>query len=378
MSTIATDIPSLALIDFYLGRLGWSKTPTTRSGIIAYLEPSEQNQLEIFLPTSEQVPGYRSLISDAIRILSYYEDSDEHIIKRSIQSLDYDLHSYRVLKANNSISITLLEGILSSAKQTFKESVKIEQSIFLRTLSNTDRGRENSVRDQVEIFIDNCNFCHTWHGSFGVTLESPLCIPSFGLDFEIPEPLGRKASKRILRGMATINEATELSSSSYLVDKMSANDILIFSSYPLLQEHIQTQSIEYSMTFSPVIENGAELKSSNKFEIRPKTLRLIERAVEQVKQPETEYDTEIIGFPETISAAQDVLLNNVDGERKVTVKGVCRELSSISIKLDLSLEDYKKAIRAQDEAKTVRVGCRIKKKQKGWEAIKLYHFDLIQ
>jgi hypothetical protein len=45
--------------------------------------------------------------------------------------------------------------------------------------------------------------------------------------------------------------------------------------------------------------------------------------------------------------------------------------------MDLSLDDYKKAIRAQAEVREVRVRCDVKKRYRGWEVVSVKSFDLI-
>ena len=131
------------------------------------------------------------------------------------------------------------------------------------------------------------------------------------------------------------------------------------------------------MNLSPIIKIDDSVYDTTRFIINTKLLRYIERAVDQIKLPENELDLEVIGFPETISASKEVLLCEVDGNRKVVVKGISIQVPNISIKLELSIDDYKKAIKAQDNITMVRVGCRVKKKVKGWEVIKLNYFNLI-
>ena len=141
----------------------------------------------------------------------------------------------RINKNADSIDLTLLEVLISSAKYTFKEAAKIEHSLYLQTLSSFQKSKEKSIKEETDNFVNSCKFAHTWQGSFGVTLETPLSIPSLGMDNNIPEPLGRKASKRILSGMKVISEAVSAGSPDYILDNSAENDILIFSSMPQLQ-----------------------------------------------------------------------------------------------------------------------------------------------
>ena len=94
--------------------------------------------------------------------------------------------------------------------------------------------------------------------------------------------------------------------------------------------------------------------------------------------PSKVIEVEILGFPETISASKKDLLQNVmDSNRKVIVRGVSRQINNASLKMELPLDDYKKAIRAQDEVKNVKVLCEVKKKLRGWDVTNVKSFELI-
>jgi len=366
---------NIRLLAFYLERLGFKRVDTNRKGIDAFVEDVTHDAFEIYLPKNHEIPRAELMLKDAVTALSFYEDREAALVLKSLIAIDFDLHNYRIKEDLDSISLPLMENLLLAAKFTFKESAKIEHTLYLQKLSQYQKAKEKSPKEESDQFVSGCRFAHTWHGSFGVTLETPLSIPSLGMNSDIPEPLGRKASKRIMSGMKVVAEAVNENSPNYILDHCE-NDILMFSSMPQLQEVIGTSTIEYSLNLSPVVKHDNSDAGAFVVPINSKILRYIERALDQIRLPDDELELEVVGFPETISASKESLLSEVEGVKKVVVKGFSIQVPSITIRLELTLEEYRKAIKAQGEVKMVRVGCKVRKKVRGWDVLKLHYFRL--
>jgi hypothetical protein len=367
------------LLGTYLTKKGWKKTKTNRLGIDAFIEPSENEQIEIFLPNNINLTSYDERIQEAIDIIAEYEDADKYQISRSIKSIDRDLHNYRVLTKSDALPVELMQELINSVKSTIKEAVRYEHSKYYNTLTAPEKEKENNPRDESNLFISTCGFAHTWRGSFGITFEVPLWLPSLGLFVEIPDTIGRKVTKKILKSFDVIDKAIERKSYEYIMDNVEDNnDILFLSEYTKLYEPLQFNSIDFNVELSPSIPIDNDFKATQPYKITQKTLRFIDYAINQINLREDELEIEIIGFPETISATmQSLLSDELNAERKVIVRGVSGSIKFISAKMDLTLEDYRKAIKAQDEARSVRVKCRVKKKIRGWEVLKVHKFELI-
>ena len=58
--------------------------------------------------------------------------------------------------------------------------------------------------------------------------------------------------------------------------------------------------------------------------------------------------------------------DEIERERKVIVKGASRSIDYAALPMFLSLADYKKAIKAQDETRDVKVRCRLKGNGRYW------------
>lgn len=363
----------------YLKLNGWKELPSNRKSLDVFVEPKEDNPFEIFLPNNNYGNDYDLILRNALKAVSYVEDRDETLVALNINRIDKDLFNYRVsVDSQDSISVNLLTSLLESATYTLKEAATFEEN---RIYNNLTRKERESIRrrDEVDQFMEGCAFAHTWRGSFGVTIETPLQIVTTPLCDDIPDTLGRKTTKRILWGHKLISDGVEKGSADYIVEKLEAiEDVLMFERLPELRDSLGKNTINLDVKMSPIIPARTMIKGITKVRIDGTSLQILEKAIEQVKEPSSIKDVEIVGWPKTMSTSKEDLLKDVEeAERKVTVKGVCHEINATSLKMDLTLEDYRKAIQAQMQVKTVRVRCDVRKKHFGWEVTHVRSFELL-
>ena len=368
------------LISFYLSKKGWTKASTNRKSIDIFIEPGVEHPFEIILPNRKFESGYDLTINDAIRILSEIEDRPEDKVKESIKKIDRDFHNFRIkTKESDSVPLDLLNALLNVNRNVFSRASQQENKLVYDRLEAEKRKNSKTPREEAKRFIKDCRFTHTWRGSFGITIEAPLYLPSLGLLEDIPETVSRKTTKRIIDGYNLIEDAVKENSSDFIIENLEQEqDILIFEHLSELQSVIRREEIEISVNFSPIIKPDEKYRERARTNLNEKSLRITEEAINQVKYKKQEFDIEIIGFPKTIHASKEDLLKDTDGsDRRVIVEGVSREIDHASLRMVLSLDDYKKAIRAQDEVKNVRVKCRVKKRAKGWEVLSVIYFELL-
>lgn len=368
------------LIEFYLLKKGWSKSSTNRDSIDIFIEPDVENPFEIILPNRKIVAGYELNLKDAVRILSEIEDRPQEKIIENIKKIDRDFYNFRIkTEESDSVSFDLLNGLLNVNRHIFSKASLQENKLVFDNFEAEQRKKMKRPRDMAKRYIKDCRFTHTWKGSFGITIEAPLYLPTLGLFEDVSETTARKTTKRITDGYYIIDQAVKANSPSFIIDNSEQEtDILVFEHLPELQTVIRREEIEISVNFSPIIKPDDKYKERTKSHLSARALRIAEEAINQVKYKKQELDIVLIGFPKTIHASKEDLLKDTEGsDRKVTVEGVSREIEYVSLKMDLSLEDYKKAIRAQDEVREVRVKCRVKKKTKGWEVMKVIYFELL-
>jgi hypothetical protein len=366
---------------FYLERKGWRKSQSNRPAIDIFSEPAGENPLEIPIPNKEVPAGYTALISDAINILATLEERPASLVVRAIKSIDRDLHDYRVLGGNSeSIAMPLLHELIGCTRELIHDSNR-----YLQTVENRDRrnrkkkGSRPSPKLESLEYVKDCRFAHTWKGSFGITIETPLWLPSIGMFADIPETIGRKTTRRILDGYNILMKSVQAESYSYILETIKdKHQLLMFEKFLALTDFLKDDSIDVSVELSPSISADESLKNISKAMINQKVLKNIDKAVEHLRNPIEELDIDIVGFPETISATMEGLLHDLTDEQgRVTVKGQSPHIGSCALRMQLAFEDYRKALLAQENVKPVRVKCRVRKQIKGWDVIRVDSFQLL-
>ncbi|MCI5165526.1 MAG: hypothetical protein D3903_05390 [Candidatus Electrothrix sp. GM3_4] len=369
----------------FLSKLGWKKIASNRSSIMIYLEPNEEEPFEIYLPT-KKIQEYDKKINDALNVLSIVLEKPYQLIINKINGIDNDLHNYRINKENNAIKVALIQSLLNANKTMLVKASKLAYNKHIyENLSSTEKKSRKGPRDASNDYFMSCNFLHTWKGSFGMTIETPIKTEQNShqltlFDNIIEKTFERETTNLILKGFELINGAVERKTYNYILDEVETpDDFLFFSSFPDLLGNIESNIIEYSVDVSPLIPVTSEVKTNIKTKLSEKSINYIYDAVEDLKTPSKELDVTIIGFPEKIYASkQSIISNNNNNENlKVTVKGISREIETTSLTMFLTIDDYQKAINAHREARDVRVTCKVRKKTRGWDVLSVESFDLI-
>src|SRR5204862_221440 len=135
-------------------------------------------------------------------------------------------------------------------------------------------------------------------------IETPLQIPSLGLfdNTQIPESLGRKTTKSVLKGFNLVNAALEKKSVDYLFDSIgdSKKEFLILSHFNDLLNSIKNYNIEYSVATSPIIKLNNDILPTSGINIDRKSLHYIETAINKLKTSDKIQKISFVGFPEAI------------------------------------------------------------------------------
>lgn len=383
MSTYNTKFIDLDLLRLYLEKNGWIKNQSNYEALDIYVENTDVNPFEIVLPKTSSFNKAEYYINDAVNILSIVLDESNERVSKIIRSLDHDLHNFKMETPRDSINLDILENLIRSSKNTIHDAIQIEHS--KQYYKSTPKERKIIPNPTLKAldYIKSCRFPHTWHGSFGLTIETPLELQSMGLLNEegLPETVGRKATYLIYKGLKIFNESVSLNSTDYVFDNFpNLSELQIFKSYNNLLESIGNNSLEFSLNLSPSIQNDRFREANNsKLKIDSKVLYKIERTTNYSKFDEVTKKITFMGFPEAMRSERESLLEeSEDAERKVIVKGTSKEINISSINLKLSLDDYKKALQAQQEARYVIIKCSAKKIKKGWEIISVESFDLVK
>jgi hypothetical protein len=194
-----------ALISYVMSE-GWEKSEPFGKHADIYIG---EERPELIIPRDNLLSDYPSVVSRLISILFEVLDQDELAIYRSLIGANHDLVRIRALGANEDGTIPLDNGItlVSNARDMLLAaacSTKNPQPLY----------RAGANREASE-YIDNIRLGQTKHGSFIVTLLSPVAptlqssfADKWG-DFD-DDPIERQVTRRLVQALTSARNAVEL------------------------------------------------------------------------------------------------------------------------------------------------------------------------
>jgi hypothetical protein len=134
----------------------------------------------------------------------------------------------------------------------------------------------------------NCRFGHTFEGSFGFTIESPLApvVQATLLTEAAPPPFERRVVERVYGGLARVEQAVRDRSIEPLLKGydvgLNANmcDALLN-----MRDHVPDLSVEYGVDWSPKVPEPMDLKPRSE-RIGPEADEYVQEAAKQLRATE--------------------------------------------------------------------------------------------
>ncbi len=197
----------------YFQLQGWREIPNDGAITTLYqLRVQGGDVLEVVLPKTRQLSDADRLIGDAIRTISQLDDKEPSSIVDDINSIGYDRVKTIIpteLVRFDSIELDMAHKFIQHARRLFTATAtnELAPSPFF--------GR---VTKEAQEYSEKCRFGHTFRGSFGFTIESPVernDEPSLSA-FEQPAPFERRVIQRLARGLKNIEAAERADDSTIL------------------------------------------------------------------------------------------------------------------------------------------------------------------
>lgn len=378
--SISTEI-NISNIQSYLKFNGWSKVPTNYEGLSAFINPDNRN-LYVTLPNND-IPAseQKSYIDEAINLISNINNQSREQVIVNIEFLNYDQHSYRLDQNRNSIPLTLFESLMLSTRETLRKSLK-----EIYDTSNIQSNSKSIDKNElVNRFLEESTFPHTWRGSFGLSINTPVQTESISIfnDEKDSETLSRRASLSLAETFKILNISAQKRSTGFILDQFKDSTSLLKAHKPFtdILEHIKKNEFEYRLNLSPTLKGGSYKKFNNTFSvINESTLTRLVYALDEVKSVEEESNTiNFRGFPVNLKSDKKSILDQTsEGTREVSVKGLSNQIGQRTLKFNMQYSDYKKAIHAHDEGKSLHIKCRVTPKHNTYKVEEIDFVKLVE
>jgi len=314
---------------------------------------SDLKDIELIVPRDGSGSDYASRLLDVVVALSGIEEIRPDQVAVAIRSIGYDLVQSRVpdsLVSDDSIDLERAKAFINGVKDLLAATATSE----LRPLPFYGRANKDAI-----VYSDRCRFGHTYRGSFGFTIESPV-VPKkqsnlFGL--EPPAPFERRVVQRLALGIQRLSDSVRIDDPKPVIEGFrqgfSANACEQFAT---LIHQTAYSGMTLDFTFSPEWTLPSELKRHTEFFVGPRHVEMARAAANSLRGESLELLIDVSGMVVRLqneSDPSDLLARTGEGE--IAVLYSSELYGDIHVRIPLSPIEYIKAVEAHRLGRPVRV-----------------------
>jgi len=372
----------------YLNLNGWESSESNQRWYVFQNKVvNGDSAMEIVLPRRFDAPDTPTFIASAMDVLSAIEDEP---IERTLWRIFYVNSDVLLIKNTetgelSSISLKLADQQIKNIKQLVRFSTSFEKEpkpYFNTPLSSSNR------------MLKHYQFGHTFHGSFGLTIESPITGNPYRYQqetqsstlFDISEymdvesivmPLERRVMERIARGLKLTRESTQARSTERLIQEYASgfNSNMCSAIIGISNEGVTP--IEYSVIWSPRLAPADDIDNFGTVRLNETSYTLLREAAEILRTIKPEV-RQIRGRVIELSSEGDPL-GDGNTTRSVVIRWHNRETGERPVKIFVSLsrDEYVRAHQAHLNWSTVEVEGVVQKTGTIWRLLEPSNFEVV-
>ena len=342
-------VPNAAILQAFL-----QARPGGRQNFDLYiLSEGGMNDVELVLPREQAASDFLRRMDGAIRTLSDVEGRSPEEVISDVRMIGYDVVRSRIPNAmvyNDAIHLEVATNYITGVKSLLAATATTEiqpDPYFLR------------VRKEASEYADRCRFAHTFRGSFGFSIESPVMpndeptLPQM----EQPPPFERRVMERFARGVSTVCDAVATGDTAALVATaktgFSANACEQFAK---LVEDTSPGGLVFAFAFSPEWPADIEFAQVREFAVGVPHVEISRAAAKVLRSQFTPRPETVFGRVVRLESEGDPsdLLNPI-GSREIAIQWSNKDLGDIQVRVSLDASEYLKAIEAHGSGRPVKV-----------------------
>lgn len=361
------DDVTLADLRFHLVDRGWKQVAERNARLFVYRLVDENNgHIELLLPYSEQFVDAKSRIADAIAALSQIEGKSVNEISSEVKRVNRDSLRIRLQVNEDAVSIPL--------GQAPQHVQGIKNLLLYAACSEVQVARHFEVPLSAGFkFVNECQFGHTFRGSFGFEVSTKLAKEQETLDV-FSRPFSRRSMERIVRGFESLRKAVDEDDPDFLVDSFehgfNARMCEALTEIALRGEVVFDCEVEWASAAPP----ADDLREFRTVHIGPSEVSVLSYAADQLKAIGGMSD-EIIGTVVNLHCARNP--SDDASKRIVAIKTKHRQYGAIEVRMQLGANRYLKAVEAHTAGKWVMIRGILERKGNTWSMNAITHFDAL-
>lgn len=349
------------------------RRPTTRSFDV-FVSDGDYAGVELVVPQTADGADTAQLIQRVLGAVAQIRDLSVSEVVADVLSVGFDVIMSTIPSeyiVQETVSFDQARRLINGMREVLASTAttELEPRPFFSRLKK--EGAE---------YADHCRFGHTFKGSFGFTLESPIVPPLQGeLDgIEPAIPFERRVVTRFARGLKAIHEATAAQSPELIVEAsrvaFGANACEHFAD--MVEE--TSERMTFAVAFSPEwhLQNRVELSQS--FSVGPQHVEVARAAAKQLRDQLKPWQETVVGRVVQLANHEDPSdLFGPSGEREVVIQWNGGELGVIHVRASLAPKDYLDAIDAHASGKIVSVSGLLDRRGRRWMLFDVSGFTVL-
>lgn len=371
-----------SLIDF-IQEIGWKLKSSGSDKWLVFIGGGdiEGNELEIILPKEQYKFNISTYVLSALNTLSAVLDKTPDEIILQINLHDRDVLRIRNPETNREDSIPL-----NFASQQVSEL----KMLVAYSACSEEIPRPFFVDAQLysaKKMVEEYRFGHTFRGSFGFTVETPLIsrymfstqesvLPNLVGD-EKKVPLHRKVMERIIRGLLMTKTAINEKNSQFLVDYYKQGFNANMCKAIVNMSMGKQIPIEYSIIWSTkMVPEDESIRSPGIIRIERDSYEYLEFAADLLTRLEP-IEIQIKGLVTDLSANDNPL--GLDTSRSIIVRWVDEHERKVNkVYVVLNKEDYIRAIEAHRMWLSISISGTLERIKGHWRLLNYHDFSIEQ
>lgn len=351
-----------SLIIRYLQHAGWRADEFGRKTNRVFFKDEAPDPVEIFFEKQVNLEEKKKEVFFALKTISEFYEREMTDVSNDIKSLTYDQITIKIPN----------EYVLNDTIQLHVASQYINQMRgFLASSATTELTGERyykRTRKEALEYAEHCRFGHTFRGSFGFLIESPVGLnnsPTLELGDE-PLPLNRKIVERIAVGLATYSEAVEAQNPSVITRRQDGFSANMCDAMADIIEETHVSKMIIGIKLSPEWRSE-KLAMNSVFSVEQKNIELLRVAAKSMRVDEKPRPVNVFGRVrrvETDGNPADLLEDFATKE--IEVNWASDDNTLLHVKLALSNADYAEAVEAHKSGKPISVSGMLTRTGRSW------------
>lgn len=355
----------------YLRASGWTLAREGDASSV-FVRPIGDDILRLILP-KEDGPRWMSSFESVTNTLSKVEKKSIKNVIVAIRSVGFDIIRSKLpdcMVEHDSVEIDVALNYIASSKRLLASSATAEL--------NPSQYNGKPVKD-AKSYARRCRFGHTFRGSFGFTIESPIPEDdqhSFTV-IEPEVPFERRVIRRLAVGLMDVSEAVRKEDIKILTSRyetgfnanMCEQMISLFGA-------AKNSSITFEFSWSPEWKEDRKLYDNTRFVITEPAIDVVRDAANKLRVIEKGQEVYIYGLVTDLHS-QTKPTDDFGGVREITIQWFNQDRKKLNVHMELTQDQYLEAWQAHHDGRAIAANGILMKKGKYWYLAKFRGFKVI-